>query len=134
MTAHEQISTPEGLSLFAQEWFGVVVPQTFADRMSSAARGHENRWETTAGPYCWLKNRITEESLLPTPPCLPPSDGGATAVLHVGFIWIRETDEMISRLRNEPTQPGSPARSRFFGEASRSPVSPIDATAARVTG
>jgi|LakMenEpi03Aug12_release.lakeMendotaPanAssembly.Ray.scaffolds.fasta_scaffold2947686_1 hypothetical protein len=58
-----------------------------------------------------------------------------TAVLHVGFLSIAETPEMLERLRRpEPDEPDSTARSRLFSELQRIGVTPIDATAGVVGG
>lgn len=134
MTSHDQISTPDGLSAFAAEWFGVSVPRQFASEMADVASRHKSRWETTAGPYCWVKNRLLESSLMPRVVGCSIYREAVTAVLHVGFVFIEETDEMVSRLKNEQAATGSPSRSAFFREARRASVSPIDGTAARVTG
>lgn len=132
MTAHDQISTPLGFAEFVSEWFGVSVPTIIAIAYSSEARSHRERWETAAGPFCWVKNRLLEQGYFDpgrnTPPC-----GGITAIMHVGFLCIRETPEMLDRLKNERREEPAPARSRFASAINMYAVSPIDATAGRVS-
>lgn len=134
MTSHDRISTPDGLSSFALEWFGVEVPQWFASEMADIASRHKSRWETTAGPYCWVKNRLSEASLMPKTIGCQHAPEAVTAILHVGFVFIEETADMVSRLKNEQADAGSPSRPAFFREAARKSVSPVNATAARVSG
>lgn len=54
--------------------------------------------------------------------------------LHVGFVFVIETDEMLDNLRNEPVAETKPAKgSKISDPAGRVPH-PIDRVAARVTG
>lgn len=77
--------------------------------------------------YCrWMHNR-------------PPPTGAendrivvVTAIFHIGFLSILETEQELMRLRAERRYfIGEPSRSKVFDDASRVPV-PIDCTAARV--
>lgn len=133
MNAHDQISTPFGLASFTMEWFDVAVPAWFAWSMSSDAARHRERWETAAGPYIWVKNRLLEHHMLPDAGRNTPDDSHSTATLHVGFLSIFETPEMLNRLRNERvTDDASPARSRFARCLGVTAVTPIDTVAGRV--
>jgi|688.fasta_scaffold107683_8 hypothetical protein len=132
MTPHDQISTPLGFAEFAAEWFGVFVPQALSSRIAKQARQHTRRWETAAGPVCWVKNRLLDEGYFkPGGQC--HDDSFVTAILHVGFLSLPESPEMIARLKNELAEEPSPARSRFANSVQRYAVSPIDATAGRVS-
>lgn len=52
--------------------------------------------------------------------------------LHVGFVFVAETEEQLARLRGEPAgKPGKPARSKI-GKTNLKDIEPIDAVAARV--
>lgn len=132
MTAHDQISTPCGLAAFASEWFDISVPTWFANSMARDASKHRERWETAAGPYIWLKNRLLEDGLFHGVGRNSPDDSHPTATLHVGFLSIIESPEMIERLRNESMESGKPARSRFANDARTKNVAPVDATAGRM--
>jgi hypothetical protein len=58
----------------------------------------------------------------------------ATATFHIGFLTLPETSEMLERLFNEsPSHNSNVARSKMFTTLQRSVVSPVDATAAKVT-
>lgn len=60
-----------------------------------------------------------------------PLEFGPTATMHVFFLHLLESPEMICRLRNERVIAGNgPARSRITNETEI--IQPIDATAARV--
>ena len=132
MTAHDQISTPCGLASFASEWFGIAVPVWFARRYARVASKQRERWETASGPYIWLKNRLIEEGLFCGVGRCSPDDSHPTATLHVGFLSLIESPEMIQRLQNESMKPGKPARSRFANDAKTKNVAPVDATAGKM--
>jgi hypothetical protein len=132
MTPHDQISTPLGFAEFAAEWFGVFVPPALAAGFAADASEHGRRWETAAGPVCWVKNRLLDAGYFkPGGQC--HDDSFVTAILHVGFLSLPESPEMIARLKNELAEEPSPARSRFANSVQRYAVSPIDATAGRVS-
>jgi hypothetical protein len=133
MTPHDQISTPCGFAAFAEEWFDVFVHPDFAETAASQARRHKERWETAAGPVCWVKNRLLDAGYLRPGFVSPDAEHIVTATFHVGFVFIAETPEMVARLKNEPRCDGSPARSKFAEMLRRYAVAPIDATAARVS-
>jgi hypothetical protein len=132
MTAHDQISTPDGVVTFAAEWFDVFVSPPLASSIANYAKSLDNRWETAAGPVCFVKNLLLEAGYF-KPSGHVFDDSLVTAVLHFGFIFIRETPEMVEMLRNEPPSEPSLARSRFANEVLVRAVSPIDGTAGRVS-
>jgi hypothetical protein len=132
MTAHEQISTPDGVVAFAAEWFDVCVAPLLASSIANCAKSLDNRWETAAGPVCFVKNRLLGAGYF-KPSGRIFDDSPVTAVLHVGFVFIRESQEMVELLKNEEPSESSPARSRFANEVKVRAVSPIDATAGRVS-
>jgi hypothetical protein len=106
-----------------------------AARWAYEASKHKERWETTAGPFAWVKNRILESGLLPFGGFDPSAEPVVTAVLHVGFLSLPETREMLDRLMFDPERSkDSTARSRFGKTVHVHAVSPIDATASRVSG
>ena len=58
-----------------------------------------------------------------------------TAVLHVFFVFVPETEGHVERLRNEAEVADfSPSRSSFSNRIKTHAITPIDATAARVAG
>jgi hypothetical protein len=132
VTAHDQISTAEGLCSFADEWLGIRVPLLTAAKWARQARKHRERWTTTVGPYIWIKNRLSESGWFDFAGHDSPDWSHPTAVLHVGYVSLFESPEMISRLTNEPMDDGSPSRSRLAKEMQVRDVKPIDGTAARV--
>lgn len=132
MNHHDQISTVRGFIAFASEWFDVFVPESLARRVASQARAHKERWETAAGPVCWAKNRLLDAGYFRPGRC-EFNDSAVTATLHIGFLSIKESPEMLERLKNERTEEPSPARSKFASLVKKYAVSPIDATASRVS-
>lgn len=78
----------------------------------------------------WIRNRLDELGCFGFG-CNPQPNDNLPVELHIGFLSIEETDEMISRLRNEPVEQGIATTSKIFS-TSLVP-SPIDKVAARVT-
>lgn len=135
MTAHEQISSPDGLRRFAMEWLGVSVGYCEASKWAAVARRHKERWDTAAGPFAWVKNRALEAGLIPFGWAHFDDRRIVTAVLHIGFLSLPETSEMVARLPEAAqSPPDSTARSRLVSEMAIRSVSPIDGTAAKVFG
>jgi len=57
-----------------------------------------------------------------------------TCVFHVFFLTLDETEEHLSRLRNEPVrQDSAPKRSRLVSKLRTAFIRPIDRTAAKVS-
>lgn len=132
MNHHDQILTPGGVADLAAEWFDVFVSPTLSSRIAKLARQHTRRWDTAAGPVCWVKNRLLDAGYFkPGRQC--HDDSFVTATLHVGFLSLPESPEMLARLKNERPEASSPARSRFANSVQKYAVSPIDATAGRVS-
>jgi len=132
VNAHDKISTPAGFAEFASEWFEIAVPPVLAVIYSGEARDHQERWETSTGPFCWVKNRLLEAGYFDVGRN-SPAGGGITAILHIGFLSLPESQEMLQRLKNERPEDSSPARSRFSKAVKKYAVAPIDATAGRVS-
>lgn len=96
----------------------------------------DSRWTVSAGPAMWIKNRLMELG------CFrvrhdPSTDFGdaTTAVLHVFFMSLEETAEMILFLQNEreaehKKKLAKVARSKLFGTPLV--VAPVDSTAGKV--
>ena len=91
-------------------------------------------WKVSAGPAIWIKNRLIERGAFRTNHS-PPFDfaEAATAVLHVFFLALEETTEMLERLKNDDAQFASKvARSKLF--SSPLVTSPIDSLTLKVSG
>lgn len=147
MRVYEQMRTPVGIQAVVKEWWDFDLTIELAEEICVAyikqqiprinediARGN---MVTAAGPLVWLKSRIVELNLL-TPFVAPSNDdppGVTTAILHVGFLTLGETEEMVARLRNESLRENvnKPARSKMFATAQRQAIAPINALAAAVT-
>lgn len=153
MTFHEQMFTPEGIIALCQEWFDVTVTYTFADLWSYEYRERDKlrksefntnflrdhklenyQHVTAAGPHIWLKMKLMERELLPVSPRPAAAPPIVTAVLHFGFLTLRETAEMIELLQNEleTRREAKPARSKVFSEAETHHIQPINQLAAIV--
>lgn len=75
-------------------------------------------------------NRRREHS----PGCLAFVETPPGVAIHVGFVFIHETDEMIERLRTEPMGDVKPAKGSRIADPSGRVPRPIDGVAAKVTG
>lgn len=133
MTLDAKMRTPEGLRAAALEWFEVHVLQDDAEAWSAKYNKEIDRKHTTsAGPLIWLKNRMMERMLF----SFGGSRGGLEmpgCELHVAFLFLEETEEMLCRLRTKErtkTPDESVARSKIGKTNSK--IQPIDATAATV--
>lgn len=147
MTVHDQMCTPTGVQAVAKEWWDCDIIYEMAARFSaayiksSAHRVKEDRangWLiTAAGPLVWLKAQLNDLGLLPVSETRVSDDSPTpvTAVLHVGFLCLHESDEMIGRLHNEHRRAdcNKPARSKMFETAQKQDVAAIDRTAAIVS-
>lgn len=90
------------------------------------------RWGWSEGSWrTWLKNRLSEYHLLPAGGEQPAAtDGWASATLHVFFVHLEETPDMLKLLRNEPKEKPKPAGRRPSETAQV--LTPINKTAANV--
>lgn len=142
---HEQMHTGEGVQQLVKEWWDAELELQIASELSTwyidstdwrIKHDLAEGWHITATrPYVWLKMQLLEFNLLPNPgPPLeddPPSVTSAT--LHVGFLTLTETEEMLLRLHFESlTDKIQPARSKMFATAEKQDVFPINAIAAKV--
>jgi hypothetical protein len=149
MNVHKQLCTPTGVQEAAKEWWDCNVSTEIAEKLSakyvkqrkkpmeaSIKTGSTNS-ALAGGHLVWLKNMLNEAGLLPVSGSPPPDDKAVavTAVLHVGFITLAETEKMIERLQNEEQleETNAPARSKIFKTAQKQTITPIDATASIVT-
>lgn len=92
----------------------------------------ECRWKsTTTGYVMWTRNRLTERGAFHVRDGGTYHDDRVCCDLHVFFLFIDETDEMIANLKNETAKAlYQEARSRVFKTAQI--LTPIDKTAQRV--
>jgi hypothetical protein len=147
MTVHDQMCTPAGVQEVAKEWWDCDIIYEMAERFSvkyvedtkdRVKQDRANGWFiTAAGPLVWLKSHLNDLGLLPISGERVHDDSPTpvTAVLHIGFLSVPETDEMLSRLHTAPRQHdcNNPARSKMFETAQRQDVTAIDRTAAIVS-
>lgn len=145
MTVHEQLCTPEGVQAIAKECWDCAVTAEMAETLSAKYIKHRKKpmedsfrrgtatCAVGAGQLVWLKDMLNEMGLLPISDDRASDDTPTpvTAVLHVGFMTIFETEEMVCRLHNEELcqETNRPARSKMFATAQKQTVTPIDATA-----
>lgn len=121
---------------FVRSMFDYELSDEDSKRLFVAWKGRKNGWTLSTGPAMWIKNRLLELGCFRTernPPL--GTDELATAVLHVFFVSLEETAEMIAFLQNEQTEEqqkklASVARSKLFGTPRV--VTPIDSTAAKI--
>lgn len=143
MTVHKQLCTPIGVQEVAKEWWDCEVPPELAETLSAEyvkkrKKGMEQDFadgkaHSAIGQLIWLKSRLNDAELLPVSGKPPPDDKptAVTAILHVGFVTLPETEEMLARLQNEEPREDTnkPARSKMFEIAQKQNVAPIDALA-----
>jgi hypothetical protein len=126
------------LAMACESRFGVSVN---ADELASRTEmvvGKHKRLERRAFGCCWgdgtwlmfLKSRLEELGCFKNG-CQIAVEGGCTAVMHVFFINIEETPEMVARLRNEKPDQIAVARTKLNKDTSVY-VEPIDGNAAKV--
>lgn len=146
MTVHEQMCTPEGMQQTAKEWFdcdlvsehAVELSRVYAKKSKDRVRKDtaQGLLITAAGPLIWLKTWLNHYRLLPVskPKANDDDPDAVTAILHVGFLSLAETEEMLAKLRREPKkeETNNPARSKMFSTAQKQAVAPIDALAGKV--
>lgn len=144
MQEHEQLCSAAGIQKLAKEWWDCVVSDKLAEELSAEYVKHRKKSVEAAlakvethsavgvGVLVWLKARLNEENVLPTSaPASDDTPDPVTAVLHVGFVMLAETEEMLERLHNEALvdDANNPARSKMFDTAQKQNVTPIDALA-----
>ena len=79
----------------------------------------------------WIKNRLRERRLLECE-LKPPHFDLPTVPLHVFFLHLLETDEMLERLaKDEPIEESTVARSKVA--STQLLIHPVDRVAARVS-
>lgn len=139
--------TPRGVSDLARGWWGIILSEHRARQISNyyeksgqlkrVQKDQEDGEHITGdGIFAWLKNRLLEIDAIGRAGCCGSDPCHATATLHVGFVFIAETDEMLATLRREPVDDGkdSTARSKFASVAEVQDVHAVDSLASRVTG
>lgn len=122
------------IAFYLQERFGVQVSATTVESWKPIASSRD--WPAARSNctwFMWFKNRIRESHII-----LPVGEReewkklpGAT--LHIFFIYLEETDEMLDRLKDieEPEEPEGTARSKI-SKTKLSKLHPINTTAAKV--
>lgn len=100
------------------------------DGMLEFKRKSRSGWHSDASWIGWLKfaliNRVQASNS-------KRQQEIVTAVLHVGFVSVEETDEQIERLRKDPAWfSPSVARSKI-GTTQLSEIAPVDRVAKRVS-
>jgi hypothetical protein len=149
MNLHEQLCTPAGVQALAKEWWACDVPAETAEKLSAQyikkrkkpyeknVREGKATSALSAGQLVWLKYMLNIAGLLPVGnnPVTDDTPTPVTAVMHVGFLTLAETEEMMWLLRNERPRENTntPARSKIFETAQIRSIAPIDATAAIVS-
>lgn len=107
--------------------FGVAVDAEWVRGVVSLSLVERSWWDGSW--FSWFKNRLAAGGLLPC----GRDDRAAVWLgvpLHVFFVALEETPEMLVRLRNEPVAAGPGPATPGIGR--RGTVGPIDRVAARV--
>jgi hypothetical protein len=149
MDVHDQMCTAAGVQALAKEWWVCDITAETAEELSAQyikerKKPHEKNVREgkatsalSAGQLVWLKYMLNMAGLLPVGdnPVTDDTPTPVTAVLHIGFLSVPETDEMLGRLNNEHRRHecNDPARSKMFETAQRQDVIAIDRTAAIVS-
>lgn len=108
---------------------GESAAESLCDAWQSEKRS--DRWDTSAGPAMWCKNRLQEWKLWPTAGHEGCGDIRLEAILHVFFLFLEETQEMIALLPEGSPTEAKLARSKV--SKTNKVIQPIDKTAERVT-
>ena len=120
------------------KWGCEVTPEwVFANRPEVVKLGGSPVWSDGSWAMYWktqvIKSHVRWGKEPVRHPLTVPFDKAATATLHVFFISLEETEEMIFRLRNDRSPaksgPATPGIERVMTRPE-----PIDRTAARVFG
>jgi hypothetical protein len=149
MDVHDQMCTAAGVQALAKEWWVCDIAAETAEKLSAQyikerKKPHEKNVREgkatsalSAGQLVWLKYMLNMAGLLPVGdnPVTDDTPTPVTAVLHIGFLSVPETYEMLGRLNNEHRRHecNDPARSKMFETAQRQDVTAIDRTAAIVS-
>lgn len=89
--------------------------------------GQESSWQL------WLKNRLDEMGVCTAHRTGQPDATSVTsAVLHIFFLYLEETEDMLERLRREPVGTESQTARSKLAKTNQKNVRPIDKTAFRV--
>ena len=144
---HVRMTTPVGVQALAKEWWGMSLMQGQATDISDlfvssgqlrrTRKDEQNGYLITGdGIFAWLKNRLLERGAFRCDGCEPQDTQHASATLHIGFVFIKETPAMVESLREEQVVAGrdSTARSRFACVSQVQDVHAVNALAAKVTG
>ena len=120
------------LAEIVSQRFGVQVsPKVVAKMFAARKRRGGTNWSDCSW-LCWIKNRLRENKTLVVPHAENTHDK-LSVLLHVFFLCISETPEMLTRLRVDPTRPRSQvARSKV--STTQNIISPVNTTAERVSG
>ena len=133
-TMHRAFASGDKLRIvsFVQREFGVELHNSLVDEIIRRGQKLKSPWSDESWRM-WLKNRLCEHGLLPSDSVTLPYAVGhySSATLHIFFVHLEETKEMLTRLKNENRCEPKASRSKIFKDDSRVPY-PIDSTAAIV--
>lgn len=135
MTIFQALSTSQldRVQRFVRDTFDLEISASNAAEICARWRKFNPRmvWTTSAGPAIWIKSRLAEMAAFKDVPHSPPEDFDVTAILHVFFLFLEETSDMIERLRNDRTPVESEvARSKVSTTTEK--ITPVDRVAGRV--
>lgn len=115
--------------------FGVTVSASQIERWWKSRPGGNPRlrcWDWSDGTFAmWLKNRLSDSNLLPVAD-VNPFNGSLPVELHVGFLSLEETAEMLARLRKSDNTPVKTGPDTPGIERREAPKGAINRTAAKV--
>lgn len=123
----------EAVRRFCVTMFDIDPGEKIAESLCDAwqERNVRTHWDTSAGPAMWCKNRLYEWDQIPKAGKQGCGDIRLEAILHVFFLFLDETQEMLSLLPEGVKAVAKPARSKV--SKTNELIHPIDKTAERVT-
>ena len=117
---------------FCRTMFDVDPGEDTATRLCVAWKKHHGgKWHTSAGPAMWVKNRLREWEEWPTAGHEGCGDVRLEAILHVFFLFLKETQEMLANLPEGAKATPKVARSKI--SKTQELIQPIDRVAHDVT-
>jgi hypothetical protein len=116
---------------YLRDRHGIDLPQSVVESIceKAATSDIDHGWSDSSWDG-WLRNRIAEIRAWPSGSHAVVQDA-TTAVLHVFFLQLQETEEMLRLLRHDDEQPESSVARSKIGSTPLC-VHPVDAAAARV--
>lgn len=129
LRAHDYESVRE----FVSSMFDLELSDDAAEMICALWGGRHCDWHVSAGPAIWIKNRLYNLGTFRTPGIQPDDEDHrfVANALHVFFLQLEETSEMIASLKvGETPSTSEIARSIVFD--SKFYIKPIDSTAYKV--